>query len=336
MNLPLSEDLILECIDRHFSIEGAGIGLGRGDDCAIIWPVSDLCVSSDMFLEDIHFRRSYFHPDEIGYKALAVNISDIAAMGAKPLGFMLNMGLPQGVDLDWLDEFFTGMASLASECSIALIGGDLSAAPLLDISITAIGQKPEGCALLRRGGIMSGDALFLCGAIGLARVGLTELEAKGRAAMQEWPEACRAHLKPVPQTNAGLMLARAGYNARPPALMDVSDGLAADLPRLLGKAGTSLGAVLDINPISLHEEVISHASASGSDPVLEAVRGGEDYALLGACAPDMLPALRGAMPGLLTIGKVTVDGRIICNGIDITDMTGFDHFRSESSAGSRP
>lgn len=323
----LSESAILACIDRHFENERPGIGLGRGDDCAIVWPSSDLCVSSDLFMEDIHFRHAYFQPDEIGHKALAVNISDLAAMAAKPLAFLLNIGLPANMEMQWLDEFFGGMSALAKDYNMSLIGGDIAASDKLHISITAIGQKTDGCSLLRRGGIMTGDTLFLIGAIGLARIGLMEMEAWGRKAMLQWPESCSAHLMPRPHVNTALMLGRAGFNARPPGLMDVSDGILADLPRLLGhERGSNLGAELVISPSILHDEVIRHAELHEADPVLEAIRGAEDYALLGACAPDMIPILKSAIPGLVPIGKIVMGGRIICNGVDITGLKGFDHF----------
>lgn len=183
--------------------------------------------------------------------------------------------------------------------------------------------------------------LFVVGRLGLARVGLNVLEAHGRAALADWPSACAAHLHPEPQVDAGLMLARAGFNARPPALMDVSDGIMRDLPRLLGLTGElsaggqsgrgALGAEILLARGQLHPEVVGYADATGKNPVHEALLGGEDYALLGSCAPDMLPPLHAAIPRLTSIGVVTAGGGIVCNNepLDkLAAMRGFDHFDS--------
>lgn len=320
-----SEDAILELINTTFSHAHGDVLLGRGDDCAIITAGRNLCVSTDLFLEDVHFRRSYFTPEDIGHKALAVNMSDLAAMGAKPIAFQLALGLPPELDEAWLAQFFKGMAALANTFGIFLSGGDLAMSTKLHIGITVLGKQMEGCALLRRGGSMPGDKIFVIGNLGLARVGFRHLEETGRSAMKDWPQSCEAHLHPQPLIDAGLMLARAGENARPPALMDISDGICRDLPRLLGGKG-KLGARLNLPPSTFSEELLRHCNELGLNPCSEACLGGEDYALLGTCAPDMLAALRAALPPLVPIGEVTTDGRVFCNDSDITSLGGFDHF----------
>lgn len=330
---PLSEDGILKRLSRHFPGAHDALLIGRGDDCAMLRPGGPLCVSSDLFLEDVHFRRSYFTPEDIGYKALAVNISDLAACGARPRAFTLALGLPGDIDEAWLEAFFAGMADAARPWRMALAGGDLSRCERLHISITVWGEAygaPDEGIFLARGGAMPGDSIFLVGQVGLARVGLAVLEKHGRSAVERWPAACAAHLHPLPQVDAGLMLARAGSNARPPVLMDVSDGLARDLPRLLGRGGkddggSGLGAALVLPRGQLHPEVCRYAEAHGLDPVEQALLGGEDYALLGACAPDMLPPLHAAIPGFMTIGVVTEEG-LTCNNRPLDDLQGFDHF----------
>lgn len=330
--MPASEESILACIDRRFDNSSSRFLLGRGDDCAAIKNARDnICVSADMFLEDIHFRRSYFTPEETGHKALAVNISDLAGFGARPLAFTLCLGVPEELSMEWLDNFFAGMSALSAKHRIPLAGGDLSRSDKIHISICVLGEAPDSGGFLGRAGSMPGDILFTAGNIGLARVGLQRLEKEGRAAINKAPESCLAHLRPEPQLEAGLMLSRAGYNSRPPALMDVSDGLARDLPRLLGwKAGEGvrpeLGASLALSPHTLHSEILAYADETGKDPLEEALLGGEDYALLGSCAPDILMSLRAAIPHLREIGEVTSSGRIFCNGKDISNLSGFDHF----------
>lgn len=344
---PLSEDGILACLARHFPQTHPSLLLGRGDDCAVLRAGRPLCVSSDLFLEDVHFRRSYFTAQDIGHKALAVNISDLAACGARPLAFTLNLGLPRWADMAWLERFFTGMAALAAQQRMALAGGDLSRCERLHISVTVWGEAADPGGFLVRGGSMPGDSLFVVGSLGLARVGLHVLENDGSAALEDWPAACAAHLRPEPQVDAGLMLARAGFNARPPALMDLSDGIMRDLPRLLGLSGelragaanagatrasartSGLGAAILLPQGLLHAEVLRYAAMHGKNPVHEALLGGEDYALLGSCAPDMLPSLHAAIPGFMSIGTVTAGGGIACNN-EVLDscggLRGFDHF----------
>ena len=263
------------------------------------------------------------------------------------MAFTLALGLPDDVDALWLDRFFSGMAALAQEQRLALAGGDLSRSPFLHVSITIWGESYTGGDFLVRGGSMPGDSLFVVGRPGLARVGLQVLEKEGRAALEHWPAACAAHLLPVPQVDAGLMLARAGANARPPALMDLSDGIMRDLPRLLGRTGESrarregdtgtatdsgLGAAILLPQGMLHPEVVRHARENGLNPVHEALLGGEDYALLGSCAPDMLPILHAAIPGFMSIGTITDDGELTCNNEPLDALQGFDHFAVSAEA----
>lgn len=340
-----SEAHILGIIDRYFPNKHTSLQLGRGDDCAVWRAQGQLCVSTDLFLEDVHFRRSYFKPEEAGHKALAVNISDIAAMGARPLAFTLALGIPPYAEMDWLEGFFSGMAGLANHHRMALVGGDLSRAPQWHCCITVWGEPvsplganaapnvPGSRGYLTRGGAMPGDTLFLVGQPGLARVGLAVLEELGHEARSLWPAACAAHLKPLPHVDAGLTIARAGSTSRPPVLMDVSDGLARDLPRLLGMAGiargdspSSLGAQVILPEGLLPAEVIRYAREHKLCPVTEAWNGGEDYALLGACVPDILPALHAALPALMSIGTVTEGGGICCNAEAMPVGGGFDHF----------
>lgn len=332
----LSEDSILALIGQHFPNQHPSLLVGRGDDCCVMRATTPLCVSADLFLEDVHFRQSYFSPREVGHKALAVNVSDIAACGARPTAFTLCLALPSGISLPWLEEFFTGMGALAQQHRMVLAGGDLSSADKLHISVTVWGETTSQNNYLVRGGSQPGDAIFVVGPVGLARVGLAVLEAQGRAALSQWPAACAAHLNPQPQVAAGLTLARMAGQGRPPALMDVSDGLARDVPRLIAVQGGSfspkgtrapLGAEIILPEGLLHPEVISYANQQGLNPVEQAFLGGEDYALLGACDPALLPALHSALPQLQSIGTVSDCGNILCNNTVIYADAGFDHFQ---------
>ncbi len=331
-----SEDDFLQCIDRHFPRQHGHVVLGRGDDCAIlsVREPGELCLSTDLFLEDVHFRQRYCAPGDIGHKALAVNISDIAAMGGQPLGFSLGLMAPPNLPAAFWDECFAGMAALAARHDVALTGGDLSGAPSLGFSVSIWGEPAPGRPMLRRGPVLPGDVLLVLGEpleagqplpLGLARQGLRLLEAHGREAVGPWPACCTAHLRPAPQVAAGLALAGCdGVHG----CMDISDGLARDLPRLLAfgqPKGGPLGAALALEAAQLHPELVAACAEAGADPVAEAMAGGEDYLLLAAVTPEAVPAVTQAVPSLLRIGTVTEVPGLTCNGTPLAKR-GFDHF----------
>lgn len=317
-----SEQDFLDLIDRLFPEGGGPAGhvlLGRGDDCAVLRCPERMCVSGDLFLEGAHFRGSYFEPEDVGYKALAVNVSDISAMGARPLGFCLQMFGPPDVSEEWWARMLSGMAGLASRLDMALVGGDLSRGGLIGLAVTVWGEAAAGGAFLQRHAARPGDDLFLVGEVGLARAGLLALEAEGRPATGRFPRATSAHLRPALHVEQAMQLGRLDFVR---GLMDVSDGLATDLPRFLPPG---LGADLCLAEADLDPEVAAMARERGEDPLCFALAGGEDYALLGAVEPGAAGALTAAVPGARVIGKVTADSGLRLSGRPV-DAAGFDHF----------
>ena len=326
----VSEDHILARIASHFPNEGPDVLLGRGDDCAVLGVSGPLCVSTDLFMEDVHFRRSYFTPEDIGWKALAVNLSDLAADGARPMGFTVGLSLPPDADMALVDGLCAGMAELAAQASVPLVGGDLSRADKLHLCLTVFGQAEK---TLLRGEAQPGDVIFLIGRTGLARAGLLLLEERGRAALNEWPIPCEAHLRPAPRLKEGMRLSRLaadwGRGKGDPTcgrlgLMDLSDGLARDLPRLIGPG---MGA--DIGMPMPHTEILRFMrSRNEAEPVAAAKRhaflGGEDYALIGTCSPELAVHVMVANAETTMLGKVTEGGVIRVDGVPISG--GFDHF----------
>lgn len=360
-----SEDDFLELVDLHFPNQHPHMLLGRGDDCAELACPNRLAVSSDLFLEDVHFRRAYFSFEEIGYKALAVNISDMAACGGLPLGFNLNLMWPKNITRGEAGSLLAGMAALAARYELPLTGGDLSSSPSsspnsspgLGLCLTVWGAPADfvpgnfaqstQAPFLRRGNVAAGDTIFLLGGqnagkhigLGLARAGLQALEKWGREeALLRYPLACQAHLRPQIFPELGTALARfAGQ--RPEArfaLMDVSDGLDRDLPRLLGWGGRAklFGANIDLPPAKLLKalppELLAYCREQGLDPVQHALAGGEDYLLLGACSEVALlkSALAQLPHTLLLLGRVESGGQITLNGGPLDMAAGFDHFSS--------
>jgi len=314
-----SEDDFLALVDRHFPRQSAGVLVGRGDDAAVVtWP-ERVCVTTDLFLEDVHFRRAYFAPADIGYKALAVNISDVAAMGGRPLGCVLGLVCPEAVDASFWDGVLAGLAEAAAPCDLPLVGGDLSRGDKIGLAVTLWGRPAQPGRFLTRGPAHPGDVLFAVGRLGLARAGLFALEREGRAAAARFPAAVAAHLRPRPRLEAGTRLAAIpGVTA----CLDVSDGLARDLPRLLAP-GT--GAELAVDRENVHPEAARLAAERNCDPVLELVAGGEDYALLGAVSPDDWPTVARTVPEAWRLGSVRTKPGLRLNGAPLTAQ-GFDHF----------
>ncbi|CCO24799.1 thiamine-phosphate kinase [Maridesulfovibrio hydrothermalis] len=317
-----SEQDFLTLIDKYFPSENGHITLGRGDDCSILRTDKELCISKDLFLEDIHFRRSYFSAADIGYKSLAVNISDIAAMGGRPKGFELGLIIPPSLGIDFWEPFFQAMSDLAKTNNIILAGGDLSKGQYLGISITVWGEPAENGIFLSRGNAKIGDILFLHGQAGMARTGLLALEELGPQAAKLYPESVKAHLRPTMRVKEGLKLAASSHVR---GLMDLSDGLARDLPRFLNCCTGSLGAEISLPESSLHPEIIHYAKSKSASACDHAYLGGEDYALFGAVSAKGFKELTSSIPDLKAIGKITAGSKIYLNGA-IYAADGFDHF----------
>jgi thiamine-monophosphate kinase len=324
--LTASEDALLAEIDALFPKASGHFPAGRGSDCAELAALpATLAVSTDMFWEDCHFRSAYCAPAEVGAKALAVAVSDLAAAGAVPLGFSLGLQAPPDVSRLALRQALAGMADKAREYGMALTGGDIIVGSKLGFSLCVWGKS---CLLsggyAARGRALPGDVLWLLGPVGSAKVGLWALERFGRAALDDWPESCAALLAPKPLLREGQALlqaaATAGYAERL-SMMDVSDGLARDLPRLLA----GCGATLDLPEEALSEEVRAAAPRMGLDPDAIALLGGEDYALLGSCPEPLWPLLRKAAPAVRRIGEATEAGGVLHRGKPLPGQ-GFDHF----------
>ena len=322
-----SEDDCLAFVNELFPSRSVHVPRGRGDDCALLTDLPRcMALSTDMFWEDVHFRTRYFTPEEAGGKALAAAVSDLAAAGARPLAFSLALMLPPWIDGSCLRAVLSGMADRAREYGIFLSGGDLSHGEKLGFSFTVWGESPcPGSPSLHRGAGKPGDAIFLVGDAGLARVGLWALERWGRSALSSWPVACAAHLSPRPLLAAGRALAQWARDRRGKAhrlsLMDLSDGLIRDLPRLLG----GLGADLSFDASTIPAEVVAAAEAMGSRPEDLFLLGGEDYALIGSCAEDLWPHLSKALPEARLLGWASARPGIFHRGLPVP-LNGFDHF----------
>lgn len=251
-----------------------------GDDCAVLPKddLTDLVITSDLLVEDIDFRLDWTTPEFLGHKALAVSLSDIAAMGATPKWAMLSIGIPEGLwKTDFLDRFYSGLHDLASQHGVEIIGGDISRVPdKLVVDSTVLGEVSKGKAILRSGA-KPGDAIFVTGFLGGAAAGLNLLE-NGQRFDQETDTITRhllhRQLQPLPQVSTGKLLQQ---YALPNAMLDISDGLSSDLQHLISASG--VGARIDRDRIPVDPAINAIFGPSDKSLAL-ALNGGEDFELL--------------------------------------------------------
>lgn len=311
-----------ELIARHFTRPVQRAALGVGDDCALLRLAAgmQLAVSSDMLVEGRHFL-STVAPERLGHKALAVNLSDLAACGAEPLAFTLALAMPRADDA-FLAPLARGMLALADAHGIELVGGDTTAGPL-NLCITVFGQVPAGLALLRSGAA-AGDDLWVSGQLGDARLAL-EVFRGSLVLPGEAFEAVR-HAMELPQPRVALGLALRGLAS---SAIDLSDGLVGDLGHLLQRSG--VGAVVQVDELPRSATLAAQPVDVQQQCLLA---GGDDYELLFTAPPRHYEAVRaaGARAGVAVtrIGSVE-PGRALQlldrTGAPLTArFSGFDHF----------
>jgi thiamine-monophosphate kinase len=311
-----------DLIRRHFTRPTTRAVLGVGDDCALLAPTPGMqwAVSSDMLVEGRHFL-STVAPERLGHKALAVNLSDLAACGAEPVGFTLALALPRADD-EFLAAFGEGLFALADAHQIELVGGDTTAGPL-NICITVMGQVPPGAALLRSGAQV-GDDVWVSGSLGDARLALEVF--RGRVALQgaAFDGVRRAMELPQPRVALGLALRGVATSA-----IDVSDGLLGDLKHVLARS--DVGAVVNVDALPRSAVLAAQTTALQHLCVLA---GGDDYELLFTAPAMQRDAVVAAGQragvavtrcGCIESGSalrvVDAHGRSVQHGLQ-----GFDHF----------
>lgn len=313
------------------------ITAGIGDDAAVmIPPKGSIClVTTDILIEDIHFRMDYTDPLRLGKKALSINLSDIAAMGGIPQYFLLSLGIPPHISFRWLEEFFNGIQHVADRYDLSLIGGDTSLARKLTINVTLLGRgKPR--EIIYRKGANAGDQIMVTGTLGNAGLGLRILkihkgDLKVSSQNKELTELIEKHLSPTPRITEGRLIAE---NHLASAMIDISDGLLADLGHILEES--HVGARIWISQIPLSEAYRRMAAHYTSNDIDLAISGGEDYELL-LTAPskkgEKLTALFGQSGLQITrIGEI-VDHRhglrlFMEDGREYRPrITGYDHFK---------
>ncbi|MTV37415.1 thiamine-phosphate kinase [Duganella radicis] len=325
----LSEfDLIKEYFQRPRHAAAPPVALGIGDDCALLAPTPGMqtAISSDMLVEGRHFFAGA-DALKLGHKSLAVNLSDLAAMGARPVGFTLALALP-AAERDWLQGFSQGLFALADAFNIELIGGDTTRGPL-NICITVFGEVAPGRAL-RRGAALAGDDIWISGTLGDARLALADLRgelAQPLDAASQRSAAARLHT-PVPRVELGMLLAGQGIAH---AAIDISDGLIGDLGHILKLS--HVGATLDVDALPAGDILATRDTALRR---AYSAAGGDDYELCftaPASAREAVLALAGSVATPVTrVGRIEAQA-----GLRLVDaggaplelqLAGFDHFTS--------
>lgn len=292
------EDELIAAIRRTLgpAALGEGVELGIGDDAAVLAPPAGerLVATVDMLVEGQHFQRGGVAGSslqDIGWRALAVNLSDVAAMGARPLWALVSLGVPDGFPAESLEELYAGLSAAARRFGVAVVGGNLArVAERLVVDLALLGAA--GCPVTRAGG-RPGDLVCVTGTLGAAAAGLALTRAAEAVAVAGADAAplLLAQRRPEPRLLEGRTLAEFGSDGLR-AMCDVSDGLTRDLERL---GGVDLGAVLWRSRLPVRPEVRRVAEALGTDPLAWVLGGGEDYELLCLLAPEAVDAARRAL-----------------------------------------
>jgi thiamine-monophosphate kinase len=307
--------------------DGARVVRWIGDDAAVVRGDAFAVTSVDVMVEGTHFRLGQASPADIGHRALAAALSDLAAMGATPGEAYLALVLPPALSDAQALALHQGAEALAEATGTTIAGGDLVAGPVLTVAVTVVGWAGAEDPLVSRDGALPGDLVGVTGTLGAAAAGLAVLE--GRAQEAGGSTAAGGHaadliarfLRPVPQLAAGHALAAAGVHA----MLDLSDGLASDARRLADASGVRL--VLDVDALPLAPGVAEVAHALSRDPAELAATGGEDFELCVCVAPQDRPAAEAAVPltwiGVVEAGEPGLQWR--GGPADAAGWRGFEH-----------
>lgn len=286
--------------------------LGPGDDAAVVAAADGRVVAgTDVLVEGVHFRLDWSTPEQVGRKAVAVNLADVAAMGAVPTGVLVGVACPAKTKASLIDELAAGLWAEAGKVRVGVVGGDVVHAATIVISVTALGDL-EGRSPVTRGGAMPGDILAVCGRLGWAAAGYAVLGRGFRSPVG----VVNAHRVPEPPYAAGPQAADAGATS----MIDVSDGLLADLGHLAESSNVAIDVQTEL--LEVHQRLLDVATALGSDARHWVLTGGEDHALAAT-----FPEPSAVPEGWRTIGTVTRGSKITVDGTPYEGPTGWQHFR---------
>ena len=328
-----AEQALIARIRERLPRDPAWVRLGIGDDAAVVEPERNALdvLTTDTLVEGVHWEPAFCSAADVGHKSLAVNLSDIAAMGATPRAALLSLSLPSDRRVEWLDAFVETFAAAAAANAVAVVGGNVTSTPgPTVISVTVTGVVRPRRTLTRSGG-RPGDTLFVTGSTGAALAGLLWL--KEHASLEEPSDAglagcVRRYRRPEPRLRVGQLF---GRNRAASACMDLSDGLADAVRQVAAASGTGARIVAEQLPVT--EAALKVFQDSGREPIRTAVEGGDDYELLLAIparrrrAADALARLSRGVP-LTAIGELTRDSRVVLlrAGREEELPLGYSHF----------
>ncbi len=318
--------------------DAPGLRRAIGDDAAVLRQTTgrQTLITTDLLVEDIDFVRTASPPELLGHKALAISLSDIAAMGARPRWALSSIGVPQEVwDKEFVTRFYQGLFSLGDRYDVRLVGGDISRTPEKIVIDSIVLGECAGEQEVARAGAAPGDLLFVTGSLGGSAAGLRLLQRGGRIGAEhqddpEWElvqELLLRHLRPEPRVGWGLVL---GEQHLATAMIDISDGLSSDLHHLCHES--RVGAIIDVKRLPLDSRVTELCGRRALDPLLLALNGGEDFELLFTVAPANVSHLPLKVDGvsLTHIGEIgnSSEGIKIREGSRIWDLKaeGWKHF----------
>ncbi len=323
----LGEFGLISQIEKAFPRKSSRAPLGIGDDAAALFvsPGKTLLATTDMLLEGVHFDLSYTDFYSLGWKSAAVNLSDIAAMGGVPRFCLTALGIPKGISIEQINDFYKGFKALIRKYKVDLVGGDTCSSEVdLVISVTVLGEV-EKKKMLTRAGAKPGDHIFVSGTLGDAAAGLELLTTGVRSQETGVRRLIQRHLLPVPRVEWGRKIALSGCAT---AMIDVSDGLSSDLAHICELSG--VGADVYADRIPLSKNILKSASQLKTLPLHYALSGGEDYELLFTVSPSKLKKFRSLRISAREIGVIT-RGEIDIISDDgerkRLEPSGYNHFR---------
>jgi thiamine-monophosphate kinase len=299
----------------------ADLTVGVGDDAAVVRARDGRVVATtDMLIEGRHFRREWSSARDIGGKAAARNLADVAAMGARPTALLVSFAGPGELEVSWVLELVAGIAQESSAAGAAVAGGDTSSADVVMIAVTALGDL-EGREPVTRGGARAGDVVAVTGSLGAAAAGLALLSAGLALDDLDLEPLIRAHRRPRPPYDAGPQAADLGATA----MIDISDGLIADLGHVASASGVQIQlqtSAIAAEPVA-PQRLLAQAAAvlDGANPQQWVLTGGDDHALAATFPPDT------ALPARWTIiGRVSEGNGIVVDGSRWNEAGGWEHF----------